>query len=151
MDVLGLLLAATGLDRRPERGAVRQDLITALVAGALILGCIIAVMVLLAASLTFAIATQVDDWITATLIAAVIFAVLAVALGLILRWQLRKAGSDLVRSPASALLPGDSNPGRLIEMAEAAGLTHPRSLWDIATLVALGFIAALPAKNPPAR
>jgi hypothetical protein len=34
-------------------------------------------------------------------------------------------------------------------MAESAGLTHPRTLWDIATLVALGFVSGLPNKAPP--
>jgi hypothetical protein len=153
MDHLGLLLAATGIDRRLERGSVTQNLISALVVGALIVGCTVAAMVLLAAALTFAVADHVGDWISATLIAAAIFAAVGVALGLILRWRLQKTGADLVGNPAPAAAPalsiGGTDPVRLYQMAEAAGLTHPRTLWDIATLVALGFIAGLPHKAPP--
>ena len=151
MDPLGLLLTATGVERRLGRGTVTQDLITALIIGALIIGCAVAVMVLLAAALTFAVADHVGDWISATLIAAAIFAALAAVLGLIIRWRVKKTGSYLVGTPAPVSAAAVSNPGQLYQMAEAAGLTHPSSLWDIATLVALGFISGQPGKAPPSR
>jgi hypothetical protein len=149
MDALGLLLTATGVDRRLTRGSVTQDLISALIVGAVIVGCVIAMTVLLGAALTFAIADHVGDWLSATLIAAAVFAAAAAVLGLVLRWQLGKVGSDVAK-PAPSVTAAASDPAQLFAVAESAGLTHPKSLWDIATLVALGFVSGLPSKAPPA-
>ena len=149
MDALGLLLSATGAGRRLERGTVTQDLVTAVAIAALVIGCAVAMTVLLAAALTFAVADHVGDWLSATLISAAVFAAAGAILGLILRQRVKKAGADLTGRPAPvAATPSASDPGALFAMAESAGLTHPRSIWDIATLVALGFVSGLPKKAP---
>src|SRR2546423_132856 len=104
MDELRLLLAAAR-PPAPAKDAVGRDLTSLLVVAALILGCSIAFVVMLAAALAFTIAPRVDDWVVATLLSAAAFAVLTAVLALVLRQWLRKTGSDVIgRTGADALL-----------------------------------------------
>src|SRR5262249_23613280 len=103
----------------------------------LIAGAAIAAVVMLSAAAAIAVAERTGDWLTATLITAAAFALAAVALGLALRRIVAPAGTAVVEHTASS---SNGSERDLYGVAQAAGLTHPHTLWDIATLVALGFI-----------
>jgi hypothetical protein len=148
MDELRLLLAAAEKQKPPERGAVGWDLTSALVMAALALGCLIALVVLLAAALAIAVYPKIGNAAIAALIAAAAFALVGFGLVLTVRWQLRKTGGDVARRTGASLLFGaGGSGGQLYDVIDAAGLSHPRSIGDFALLVGLGFISGLKGKG----